>query len=195
MFASLNQPSNFESLFSAPAFDEPEKPSFAFFFEPEFELQPQWPEQKPLSIHEPSGDASTDLSHSLRQQMCETLSISADSGEDNKDYNAVVDEIIQISYSMKRGDDRPEEAPQKDELIRNRRKLKKREIAFLQKEFDMNPDWDKAYTTKLAAEIGLSYYKVYKWNWDMKKKSAKSGLGKRSRVDDFSRQLKRAKLE
>ena len=99
------------------------------------------------------------------------------------DYNAMVNEVIQISCFNKRGEKKAEEVPSDDDLIRNRRKLQKTEVSFLQKKFDINQEWDKAYINQLALEINLPYYKIYKWNWDMKKKSAKkqTKLGKRMR--------------
>lgn len=80
-----------------------------------------------------------------------------------------------------------EDFPDKDNLIRNRRKLRKREVSQLEKEFALNNDWDKAFISKLAKEIGLPYYKVYKWNWDQKKKTiAGAKLGKRVRDESIS---------
>jgi len=196
------------NLFGSNFTDEADKPSFAFIFEePECEIiNPtyNWNAMKEQEFLKPLEEShhSAEQTNDNSKKDTETLSVSAVSGGEEKCYNAMVDEIIKISYSMKRGEDRIEETPKKDDLIRNRRKLRKREISFLQKEFEKNPDWDKDYIKKIAAEVGLTYYKVYKWNWDQKKKTpttsttAASGLGKRTRCDDFSHSgSKRVRVE
>jgi len=71
-----------------------------------------------------------------------------------------------------------------DMLIWKRRKLRKREVEILEKEFEKNPNWTKKYIKSLAEQTGLPYYKIYKWNWDTKRKSSKDSeeivsLGKR----------------
>ena len=193
MFELNNDYNNFYTPFTGGFQDDLEKPSFAFIFEqPSLEVtQPSWALE--MKAEESSSIVEQTNDNSDKKLDSDTLSVS-NSGDD-KCYNSMVDEIIKISYSMKRGEDRIEETPKKSDLIRNRRKLRKREISFLQREFEMNPDWDKAYIKKLAEEIGLPYYKVYKWNWDQKKK-APTGLGKRSRDDVFSHSSsKRARME
>ncbi len=132
------------------------------------------------------------LSHTQKKTDSDTQSQSnslCESTPKNKseiNYNTWVDEIIQISYSTKKGEEMIEDIS-KDKLIRNRRKLRKREVSFLEKAFAQSPIWDKEYISKLADEIGLPYYKVYKWNWDQKKKTnsapSTTGLGKRQREE------------
>ena len=93
----------------------------------------------------------------------------------NPNYNAWVDEILEIS-EPKSNEDALEKPLNREVIIRNRRKLTKVELSFLEREYErtQGQDWDKAYITMLAKKINLPYYKVYKWNWDRKKKDLQS---------------------
>lgn len=116
---------------------------------------------------------STDLSLSNKDKAVlsdpETDSMSSSPKEaTSHDYNKWVDEILDLS------DNKDEESIEKNKevVIRNRRKLTKKELTFLEEEYckTQGQDWDKAYITMLAKKVNLPYYKVYKWNWDRKKK-------------------------
>ena len=106
---------------------------------------------------------------------------------ENVDYNIMVNEIINLCQGEQKDDD----------LIRSRRKLRKREIQLLEKEYKKNPNWTKENIQEIATQFNLPYYKVYKWNWDNKRKikdiseDTSVSLGKRSREhsEEFSRGL------
>jgi len=40
----------------------------------------------------------------------------------------------------------------------------------LEEEFSLNPHWSNDDVDKIAKKLKLSKSKVYKWNWDQKKK-------------------------
>ena len=129
---------------------------------------------------------STDLSLSNKEKQLssdhetESLSSTPKQSFENDcaapvNYNSWVDEILEIS-EPKSNDDTIEKPANKEVIIRNRRKLTKNELTFLEQEYQrtQGQDWDKAYITMLAKKISLPYYKVYKWNWDRKKKALQS---------------------
>ena len=70
-----------------------------------------------------------------------------------------VDEVIQES---KRGDQQP--------ILSSYHLMSEEQINILQKHFEQNPMWNKQQTKKIAKEMGLNRYKVYKWNWEQRKK-------------------------
>ena len=41
---------------------------------------------------------------------------------------------------------------------------------ILEEEFKTNPTWDHKTNIKLATILNLPRYKIYKWNWDKKKR-------------------------
>ena len=49
-------------------------------------------------------------------------------------------------------------------------KLKGMQKAFLENAYLENPNWDTLRTAELAQQLGVGYKKVYKWNWERKKK-------------------------
>ncbi|CDW74395.1 UNKNOWN [Stylonychia lemnae] len=40
----------------------------------------------------------------------------------------------------------------------------------LQQYYEKNPNWSKQFIYHLASQLNLSYKKIYKWNWDRKKR-------------------------
>ena len=122
-----------------------------------------------------SADSHFDSSTHLSQQTGEKIErncIQSFNSKKGCDYNDMVDEIIAISCNSGKKETTEEqfETAQSKLIIRNRRKLRKTEIGLLNEEFEKNPNWDKKFIAKLAKKVGLPYYKVYKWNWDQKKK-------------------------
>ncbi|CDW72687.1 UNKNOWN [Stylonychia lemnae] len=47
---------------------------------------------------------------------------------------------------------------------------------ILQNEFDKNDRWEKSKILELSKTTGLSYTKVYKWNWDKREEKEKNLL-------------------
>jgi len=170
------------------------EPCFAFVeFDKDMDLFPKNEKDAESNFSDSLMEGSTDTDNKLDSPLSSVQAPCFTIPQQSADYNAMVNEIIQISYSTKRGEEKAEEVPAGDALIRNRRKLRKREVAFLEKKFELKQEWDKAYINELANEIGLPYYKIYKWNWDMKKKSekSKSQLGKRMREAEEPMNTKR----
>ena len=60
-------------------------------------------------------------------------------------------------------------------MIRHRRRLKKAEIAILEKEFQKNSDWNYDYQHELGEKLGFSRVKIYKWHYDRLKKAMADG--------------------
>lgn len=44
------------------------------------------------------------------------------------------------------------------------------QLEALEENFQKNNNWDADLTDKIAAQLSLTIQKVYKWNWDRKKK-------------------------
>ena len=42
--------------------------------------------------------------------------------------------------------------------------------AVLENAYLKDPNWDTLRTAELAQQLGVGYKKVYKWNWERKKK-------------------------
>jgi hypothetical protein len=42
---------------------------------------------------------------------------------------------------------------------------------MLLQEFEDNPSWSKQKIAELATTVGLKQSQIYKWNWDMQRKS------------------------
>jgi hypothetical protein len=70
-----------------------------------------------------------------------------------------VDEVINES---KRGDHQP--------ILNSYNLMNEEQINILQKYFQEEPKWNKQHTKKIAKELGLNRYKIYKWNWEQRKK-------------------------
>ena len=49
-------------------------------------------------------------------------------------------------------------------------KLKGMQKAVLENAYLKDPNWDTLRTAELAQQLGVGYKKVYKWNWERKKK-------------------------
>ena len=61
--------------------------------------------------------------------------------------------------------------PTKKLLTVNKRKRKtKKQVEYLQKEYNKNPNWSKEYMQKLADELNMTASSIYKWHWDQKNK-------------------------
>jgi len=43
-------------------------------------------------------------------------------------------------------------------------------IQYLEKEFTKKQDWDKRDQQRLSKKLGFEISKIYKWNWEKKKK-------------------------
>ena len=52
--------------------------------------------------------------------------------------------------------------------------MSEEQINILQKYFDETPKWSKVETKKIAKQLGLNRYKVYKWNWEQRQKLKKA---------------------
>ena len=52
----------------------------------------------------------------------------------------------------------------------NTRQLSETQKSILKQNFDKNPNWDGKKIQELATELDLPRIKVYKWNWDHKRK-------------------------
>jgi len=55
-------------------------------------------------------------------------------------------------------------------LKKQRQRLTTTQIAYLEHEFKKNPYWNKAIQHRICTRLGLSVAKIYKWNWDRRKK-------------------------
>ena len=56
----------------------------------------------------------------------------------------------------------------KKRLTRTRMTYEQKE--YLKARFDENPNWSAADIERLSMQLGLGQTKIYKWNWDEKKK-------------------------
>ena len=61
---------------------------------------------------------------------------------------------------------------QADEESSNRRikPLSKPQREILRREFGLDPNWSKVKVQTLAQTLGVSFMKVYKWNWHQRKR-------------------------
>jgi len=48
--------------------------------------------------------------------------------------------------------------------------MTKTQTAYLESQFQRCPDWSTQLIGFMARRLGLKHIKVYKWNWDRKKK-------------------------
>ena len=122
-------------------------------------------------------DHSTQLSQNNSFPISKNQSSPAKASSNEMNNNELVNEIIATSYIPIKKEDNFSEEDSYEKLsvankllIRSRRQLRKKEFGLLNIEFEKNPIWDKKLISRLALEVGLPFYKVYKWNWDMKKK-------------------------
>ena len=67
--------------------------------------------------------------------------------------NTCIDEILEVKEKKWR-----------------RRRLSKSENEFLEKEYQKDPNWDVAKKKWLSAKLGLGRTKIYKWNYDRRKR-------------------------
>ena len=55
-----------------------------------------------------------------------------------------------------------------------RKHMPYRVLYVLEREYHANPNWDSQKITELADELNLARVKIYKWNWDRRKKGPPS---------------------
>lgn len=75
------------------------------------------------------------------------------------DMNSAVDEIFSAKRLF---------VPKKEK--KRRFKMSKEQEAILQLEFDKNANWDNETYAKLETLVKTSKARLYKWNWDRKKR-------------------------
>ena len=46
--------------------------------------------------------------------------------------------------------------------------------ALLEREYLADPNWTTLKTAEIAQQLGVHFKKVYKWNWERKKKDRKN---------------------
>lgn len=44
-------------------------------------------------------------------------------------------------------------------------------VSTLLREFELDPHWNKQKVQELSKQIGIPEIRIYKWNWDRKKKA------------------------
>ena len=54
--------------------------------------------------------------------------------------------------------------------VMTKKRVSKQAKQVLENEYKKNPTWSKQLVNQLAAKLDLDRTKVYKWNWDRKKK-------------------------
>ena len=94
----------------------------------------------------------------LEQIVCSEIS--------EKGYNATVLDCLDISF-----EDNIEE--ESGDIIRKKQKKSRSQIKALKVEFSRNPNWTKKWIKRIAKEVGLTTYQVYKWHWDTSNKKNK----------------------
>ena len=55
--------------------------------------------------------------------------------------------------------------------IKRRQRKNKDQINILHSEFEKCPNWSRAFVKKISQRLGLRECQVYKWHWDMLRKS------------------------
>ena len=184
----MNNNDNF-NIFSSPAIQDDNElfPSFAFVMNDFpgksdlFNSIKQYDFEDKVEEENHHHESSTDLSQSHKDKplMSDSESLSSSPKVEKvisgPDYNSWVDEILEIAEN-RTNEESIEKPASKEVIIRNRRKLTKKELSFLEQEYEKTNgmNWDKAYISMLAKKISLPYYKVYKWNWDRKKKDSQA---------------------
>ena len=53
---------------------------------------------------------------------------------------------------------------------KTRKRMNQWKIQYLEKEFSKKQDWDKRDQQRLSKKLGFEISKIYKWNWEKKKK-------------------------
>ena len=71
------------------------------------------------------------------------------------------------------------------------KKITRKHMAYkliyeLEREYEINPNWSNQKIGELSTRLGLGRTKVYKWNWDRKKKGPPNGNLNLSRDDQQS---------
>jgi Homeodomain len=94
------------------------------------------------------------------------LELIVNSEINEKGYNATVLDCLDISF-----EDNIEE--ESGDIIRKKQKKSRSQIKALKAEFSRNPNWTKKWIKRIAKELGLTTYQVYKWHWDTSNKKNK----------------------
>ena len=66
--------------------------------------------------------------------------------------------------------------PQVERVIKRRKKFTQSQLAVLEKNFEKSANWTRAEMVETAQALKLPVNKIYKWNWDRKKRNARSDL-------------------
>ena len=53
---------------------------------------------------------------------------------------------------------------------KKKKRITEEDIETLEKEFKLNTKWNKETVRRISNDIGFSSDKIYKWNWDKKRK-------------------------
>ena len=53
-------------------------------------------------------------------------------------------------------------------------RISREQKAYLESEFQRDPNWDRPQIEQLSSRLGLTYSKTYKWCWDKQKQTAKN---------------------
>lgn len=54
---------------------------------------------------------------------------------------------------------------------KRRQRLTNEQTTVLEQEFEKNANWSSREIAKMSKRLGLSRSKIYKWNWDRKRKT------------------------
>ena len=80
--------------------------------------------------------------------------------------NNIEDFVDEVIHESKKGDHQP--------ILNSYHLMNEQQLNILMKHFENNPKWTKQHTKVIAKELGLNRYKVYKWNWEQRKKLKES---------------------
>lgn len=110
--------------------------------------------------HEESSHAAN-LDNTAFKAIQEEAECEYDVINESSDLNRVVSEILKNRKCD------PDDAMSK----KRRQRLTYEQQMYLEHEFQKKQDWShKGHLNELAKRLGLSRSKIYKWNWDRKKK-------------------------
>ena len=70
----------------------------------------------------------------------------------------------------------PKKVRAKRSCLDKRTRLNKRQMAQLEVHYQNNSEWTHERCQELADIIGVTSTKIYKWNWDRKKKDEMNGI-------------------
>lgn len=72
---------------------------------------------------------------------------------------------------------------------KRRQRLTNEQTTVLEQEFQKNANWSSREIAKLSKRLGLSRSKIYKWNWDRKRKTIEHDGTEAVFDDDQSMQM------